>query len=131
MVTEKQLIDNVKTALDNAYWYTETCHPEKHHPDYDKACNYLDQQRFSKKLIKNWMNEYADGIDEILLEARDNDKDDQWIIKRVTEWLAHGIAMERIHQFIWREGDRPGTKWHMGETVTFHIVYTLHGKEVL
>lgn len=115
-------INEVKSVLDNANWDFEACNPSGNYSDTEKACSYLETQKFSYNKVKDALNEvWSDIIDNIKSEQIREGK-----AKFAATMIANQLGYERISKFQasqwgYRIDGLNSKKWYINETVTFKI----------
>ena len=115
-LTTKQLHE-VKSILDNANWYGEASHPDGvNEQDAEKACQYLNRQRFSLKVIR----EHTDVLDVVDVYERAQDQVDN-VPEVVAAMIADSLAMDRVRRFLYNSKKLPGHGWYLPESWVFLI----------
>lgn len=115
-LTLKQL-NQVKQLLDGATWTGQVSHPDRYPEDGDKACRYLQGQRFSHKAIKSFVAD-LDVVD--VYEQAKNEVDNVPTV--CASMIADGIAMDRVRRFLHKRNGKPGNGWYLPESWVFEIV---------
>lgn len=91
-------VDQVKDTLDNAYWDTETSHPERSNADCEKVVSYLEGQRFSVKTVKAYLeNNWGDIVD--FIRAIKTDSISEYPFgnhELAAKYIAHELGYERV-----------------------------------
>ncbi len=98
----------VKNNLDNSEWdyyFTD----QGNSIDAQKACNYLNSQKFSIEVIKGELTEWWSGLVDNL---RDQQITGEEKAKYAASYIASGLAQQRILKFIWNSNDGvDSSKW--------------------
>jgi hypothetical protein len=116
--TQSFLVE-VKEVIDNASWNYE-CNI-KEHSDVEKACQYLETQKFSVLKIREKLEEIWTDFLENKHSLCQSHSD---CVKLAAEMIANSLAFERIDKFQakgWRYDGLNSKKWWIGETITFVI----------
>lgn len=91
-------VDQVKDTLDNAYWDTETSHPQRSNSDCEKAVSFLEGQRFSVKTVKVYLEQYWEEIVDYIRAIKNNpyNKCQRSNPKLAAMFMAHDLGYERV-----------------------------------
>jgi len=122
MELSKQQLQQVKSILDAANWFGEASHPDRvNEQDAEKACRYLNRQRFSVKAIR----EHTDGLDVVdVYERADGEVDN--VPQVVAAMIADSLAMDRVRRFLYHSKRLPGHGWYLPESWVFLIGKSRH-----
>ena len=88
----------------------------KSEQDAEKACRYLNRQRFSLKAIR----EHTDSLDVVDVYERAQDQVDN-VPKVVVSMIADSLAMDRVRRFMYNSKKLPGRGWYLPESWVFTI----------
>ena len=110
-----EFLNEVKSILDSATWeFAYSAHAGR---DSQKACNYLDTQKFSISKIKEALTD----VYEDLLDNLRTSRGEAWIhdmgenAKYAADMIADRLAFNRINRF--------KKCWSINESLTFSIGY--------
>lgn len=113
MKLTKEQLREIKIELDNATWTGEFSHPHHVNGDEEKACNYLDTQKFSIKTIKEHIGE----IDKTDLDPMPPED----LPAYIAAWIADRVAFDRVRRFLYNPRKAPGNGWYLPESWVFQI----------
>jgi hypothetical protein len=122
-----EFISDVKQVLDGASWDWEACTSSLRHEDADKACHYLESQKFSFETVKEAL---ADVWDDFLYNVKSQKIRNNEMALYAARMIANELAYKRINKFS-VDQSRPrnyydSKKWWINETITFKIYPGLH-----
>jgi hypothetical protein len=118
----KEFVQSVKEELDNASWYWEASCSNMNMEDPDKACSYLETQKFSHNVVKEALKEvWEDFIYNVRSEKLANADCPKYAARMIADRLAHQrINRYSVDQSRYRNY-YDSKKWWIHESVSFHI----------
>lgn len=117
--SKSEFLSEVKKVLDCAQWDYQASSTSTS-KDTEKACRYLETQKFSIKVIEAAIKQ---RYTEILKDIREAATPVGDIPEFFAMEIANELAIDRIHKFschTWSDY-RTTNKWRINETATFYI----------
>lgn len=118
--TTNDFILQVKKALDSACWDFEACDPRANYSDVEKACNYLNSQKFSFYRVKDALEDVWSDLVYNIRHDKVRENKAAYAAGMIADVLAH----ERVSRYRargYRFDGLDSKKWWINETVSFKI----------
>ena len=119
--------NEVKDILNSCQWSGEYCHPHSlNEKDEEIALNILMNKSFGTYMIKRTIinsniEDFKDFLSSIDVEYHIEDYNSTEA-KYIALFYAHELAMIKLVNYLWKYGDRPGSKLYLPESYIFKII---------
>ena len=114
----REFVVEVKKVLDKATWRWESSGHFKDESGVEKACIYLDRQRFSVKKVEEHLKDHWETIVELIRD--DEVREDKPAFAAAI--IANNVAFDRISPYTWTNRyESFSDKWYIDESISFKI----------